>query len=310
MKSIAKKTVFVCLLCGMLSTLCTAMEFGAWVGGAGQFPQPTKKNVDAFQAAQGRHVDIISLFALWNVNDWPFTKRYADIAEKNGSILLVTWMANGYTAADIVAGKADSYIRSYATGMKADGRTVWLRPLHEANGNWYDWGIGKPNAGNTEEGLVEAWRHIVGIFRAVGVRNAKWVWTATNEVASGSSFLCTYPGDNYVDYISIDGYNWGSSQSWSSWKSFEDTFASSYAALAAIDKPLFIAEVGTSSHGGDKAAWIDDMARAIPEKFPRLFAIVWFNQSKDWESDWAIDSAPGSLAAWKRLVATLGGGKE
>ena len=42
-----------------------------------------------------------------------------------------------------------------------------------------------------------------------------------------------------IDYISIDGYNWGKSQSWSSWKSFAQVFDDAYKALANIDKPIF-----------------------------------------------------------------------
>ena len=35
------------------------------------------------------------------------------------------------------------------------------------------------------------------------------------QFRSGHVSHGTYPGDDYVDYISIDGYNWGTAQSWS-----------------------------------------------------------------------------------------------
>ena len=146
-----------------------AFQVGAWVGGPGQYPQPTQENVQAFQDLQGTHLDLISYFALFDINDWNATEEYANVAKDNGSTLVVTWMANGYNAQDLVDGKADEYIRDYAKGVKAYGEEIWLRPLHEANGDWYDWGVGKKDAGNTDANVAEAFRHIVNIFRVRGL---------------------------------------------------------------------------------------------------------------------------------------------
>jgi beta-mannanase len=225
------------------------LKIGAWVGGEGTYPQPTEQNVAAFEALQGRPLDLLSLFVLWDVNDWAWTRAFADVADKRGARLVVTWMPNGYSAPKIVSGAADAYLRKYAQDAKAYGKEIWLRPLHEANGDWYDWGIAKAGAGNTDQNLIEAWRHIVSIFRDEGVANVKWVWT-TNATNSGSaSFAGHYPGDAWVDMISIDGYNWGTAQSWSRWQSFEQVFGPAYAALGGIDKPVFIPEFSCSEHG-------------------------------------------------------------
>ena len=120
---------------GILPMTALAFQVGAWVGGPGQYPQPTQENVQAFQDLQGTHVDLISYFALFDMNDWNATEEYANVAKNNGSTLVVTWMANGYNAQDLVNGKADNYIREYAKGVKGFGDEIWLRPLHEANGN-------------------------------------------------------------------------------------------------------------------------------------------------------------------------------
>ena len=134
---------------GILPMTALAFQVGAWVGGPGQYPQPTQENVQAFQDLQGTHIDLISYFALFDMNDWDATEEYANVAKDNGSTLVVTWMANGYNAQDLVNGKADEYIRDYAKGVKGYGEEIWLRPLHEANGDWYDWSVGKAGAGNT-----------------------------------------------------------------------------------------------------------------------------------------------------------------
>ena len=284
-----------------------AFQVGAWVGGPGQYPQPTQQNVQAFQDLQGTHLDLISYFALFDINDWNATAQYANVAKNNGSTLVVTWMANGYNAQELVNGKADSYIREYAKGVKGFGDEIWLRPLHEANGDWYDWGVGKSGAGNTDANVAEAFRHIVKIFKEEGVTNVKWVWTtnASNQ-GSGTTLTGNYPGDEYVDYISIDGYNWGKCQSWSSWQTFSQVFKKAYNALANIDKPLFIAEISSSELGGNKAEWITDMFEHFATDFSRVFAVMWFSQSKEAnEGDWALNTSQAAVDAWKAGIAKM-----
>jgi hypothetical protein len=284
-----------------------AFQVGAWVGGPGQYPQPTQENVQAFQDLQGSHVDLISYFALFDINDWNATEEYANVAKENRSTLVVTWMANGYGAQDLVDGKADSYIRDYAKGVKNYGEEIWLRPLHEANGDWYDWGVGKAGAGNTDANVAEAFRHIVNIFREENVTNVKWVWTTNaSNAGKGSTLTGNYPGDEYVDYISIDGYNWGKCQSWSNWQTFSQVFKKSYDALAKIDKPLFIAEISSSELGGNKAEWITDMFEHFATDFSRVFAVMWFSQSKeDNEGDWALNTSQAAVDAWKAGIAKM-----
>ncbi len=292
---------------GVLPMTTLAFQVGAWVGGPGQYPQPTQQNVQAFQDLQGTHLDLISYFVLFDINDWKATEQYANVAKDNGSTLVVTWMANGYGAQDLVDGKADEYIRDYAKGVKGFGDEIWLRPLHEANGDWYDWGVGKSGAGNTDANVAEAFRHIVKIFREENVTNVKWVWTtnASNQ-GSGTTLTGNYPGDEYVDYISIDGYNWGKCQSWSSWQTFSQVFKKAYNALANIDKPLFIAEISSSELGGNKAEWITDMFEHFATDFSRVFAVMWFSQSKEAnEGDWALNTSQAAVDAWKAGIAKM-----
>ena len=91
---------------------------------------------------------------------------------------------------------------------------------------------------------------------------------------------------------SIDGYNWGKCQSWSSWQTFSQVFKKAYNALANINKPLFIAEISSSELGGNKAEWITDMFEHFATDFSRVFAVMWFSQSKeDNEGDWALNTS-------------------
>lgn len=283
-----------------------SMFFGAWVGGPEETPQPSAANVAAFEKLQDRHLDVISVFSLWQYNDWNWTRTYADIAKQNGSILLVTWMPTPYTAADILSGKCDNYIDDFARGVKDFGDEIWLRPLHEANGDWYTWGTGKDGVNNSSDKVAEAFRYIVKRFRTIGVPNVKWVWTTNaSNSGAGTSLTGAYPGDEYVDYNSIDGYNWGAAQSWSSWQSFSTVFSEAYKALSAYDKPMFIAEFASTEKGGNKAEWINEMFRDLPTKFPKIVGLMWFSQSKeDNEGDWALNTSDAAVEAWKKGIAS------
>ncbi len=289
------------------SASAAEMKIGAWVGGfyGETYPQPEQENVDSFEVLQGRKLDLISYFAMFN-ESWSKTRPFAKVADDNGSTLLITWMANGYPLDSILAGRADLRIQAYASGIKAWKKEVWLRPLHEANGDWYDWGIGKSGAGNTSAKCIAAWKRIVQIFRDSAVTNVKWVWTtnATNS-GSGTSLMGHYPGDDWVDYNSVDGYNWGTTQSWSSWQSFEQVFTPSYTQLAKQTKPIFVAEFSSTEHGGDKAAWIKEMFQVLPVKFPKIMGLMWFSQSKSAEADWAVNTSASALAAWKEGIAQI-----
>ena len=281
-----------------------SMFFGAWVGGPETNPQPSYQNVAAFEALQGRHLDVIHHFVIWEAHDWNFARQYLNVSKQNGSIMLITWMPTPNTAQDILNGRSDNYINNFARGVKEFGDEIWLRPLHESNGDWYTWGTGKDAYRNSEDKLAAAYRHIVDIFRKQGVKNVKWIWTTNCSSTGSATFTGSYPGDDYVDYISIDGYNWGKAQSWSSWSSFDQVFSASYNAISRFNKPMFIAEFSSSELGGSKASWITEMFRILPQKFPRIVGLVWFSQSKpNNEGDWALNTSTSAVEAWKKGIS-------
>jgi hypothetical protein len=108
-----------------------------------------------------------------------------------------------------------------------------------------------------------------------------------------------------VEWLALDGYNWGRSQRLSRWRSFDAIFAESYARITALapGAPLMLAEVGCAERGGDKAAWIRGaFESAIPQRYPALGAVVWFNANPRGHADWRVESSPRSLEAWREVV--------
>ncbi|MDQ6710560.1 MAG: hypothetical protein M3Z11_08390 [Candidatus Dormibacteraeota bacterium] len=233
----------------------------------------------------------------------------------HGSVPMVTWMSDdyslpgypnnssqtGFTDARIAAGAFDPFIQSWAAGLRQLGRPVLLRLDHEMNGNWYAWSPGVN--GNTAAQYVAMWRHVHDIFAREGATNVRWVWSPN----AGKPFGALYPGDNYVDWVALDGYNWGMTNGWTPWQSFTTVFGQSYRDLLSLtNRPMMIAETSGVEAGApagtSKAAWITSMASEISRNFPRVRALIWFDQNNGNGQDFRIDSSAASLNA---LIAAL-----
>jgi hypothetical protein len=174
-----------------------------------------------------------------------------------------------------------------------------IRFAHEMNISASPWGPGKE--GNVGSTYVEAWRHIVSIFRQEGATNVKWVWSP-NVDWGGVPFTQYFPGDEWVDYVALDGYNWGNVGT-ERWQSMSTLFGPSYATLTQLStKPVIFAETSSGETGGSKAAWIrEGFLHTIPEQFPRVYAVIWFNAVA--EQDWRINTSPSALEAYREVVS-------
>ncbi len=261
----------------------------------------------------------------------PFGAQTFTVNASNGWITMPTWeYTPAFNAGDanllhplqaILDGKYDDYIRGFARDAAAFKRPLLLRWGHEMNGDWYAWS-GKRNGGATTdafgdpqkadgpERFVATFQYIHKLFEEEKATNVLWVW-CPNVAMTGplgepwNAIANYYPGDAYVDWLCVDGYNWGTSQSWSSWQTFDQVYQQSYAQLQAINasKPMMIGEFASSEKGGDKAAWVTDALKRIPAGYPQIRMIFWFNLNK--ETDWRINSSDASLKAFQQGLADL-----
>ena len=129
-----------------------------------------------------------------------------------------------------------------------------------------------------------------------------WVWSPYSESVPGdadNALSRYFPGEEEVDCLALDGYNWGSTREWSRWQTFEEVFADGYDRLMRLAprKPLMIAEAGCAEKGGDKSLWIEKAADALKKRFTTVKALVWFDVNK--ECDWRIESSRESLISFK-----------
>jgi hypothetical protein len=228
------------------------------------------------------------------------------LAADHGAIPFFSWANSGIADRDVAAGAWDAYIRSWATAAKTWGKPFFLRYSWEMNGNWFPWGVG--NNGTTAAEYVAMWRHVHDIFTSVGAANAKWVWCPNIDPGKKFAPLASlYPGDAYVDWTCLDGYNGNTP-----WTSFADLFGSTYDQVTtqiAPTKPMIVGEVGTTETGGSKAQWIADMFTALPVRFPQVKGVLWFDKNEIGPgnyTDWPIESSASASSAFAAGLAGAG----
>jgi hypothetical protein len=212
---------------------------------------------------------------------------------------MVTWEplsyhGRSYPLRAIARGRYDGYVRRAARRAAEWGRPILVRFAHEMNGNWYPWGAGIE--GNDGRRYRRAWRRVVRIFRRAGADNVEWVWTPYID-GGRRPFRAYFPGDRWVDWVGLDGFNWGYG---GRYLSFGGVFRSSYRRLARISRrPMMIAETGAYDHG--KPRWIRHaLARDLP-RMHRIRALVWFNHPAN-GIDLRFNSSRRSLDAFRRAA--------
>ena len=243
----------------------------------------------ATDAMIGRKPQIHLVYYAWT-DDWTRGAK-TDLAD--GRIPLVNWEPDGIDFNDIVSGKLDATIKARATGAKALPGSFFLDFAAEMNGD-EGW------SGNNAPLYVSAYKHIHDLFTAAGATNVVWAWcpNVTDVDNSNKHTLDYYPGDAYVDWTGVDGYNWGTTNG--GWQTFQKVFARIYPILAAKGKPIIIGEMASAEAGGDKGAWIDAMIPTLKAQYPLFKALVWFDINK--ETDWRINSSAGALTAFSRMA--------
>ncbi len=208
---------------------------------------------------------------------------------------LVSW--RGTHHAEILDGSHDDLIARNARRLRRFGRPVLLRWGWEMNGDWYAWGAAKN--GRDAEGYARCWRHLHDIFADEGADNVSWVWSPNwndSPDEDWNDMAKYYPGDEYVDWVGVSGYNLR--------KELPGRLFDSIYGRYASRKPLMITEVGAVDRGGrTKADWIGLFAQWV-QKHPAVGGVVWFDTDTHpgYEEKWRIDTDPESLAAFRAMA--------
>jgi mannan endo-1,4-beta-mannosidase len=91
-------------------------------------------------------------------------------------------------------------IANELTILQDQNVSVLWRPLHEASGGWFWWGRHRNDGISAAQANIALWRYIYTEFTDhYKLNNIIWVWNGQHAA--------WYPGDKYVDIVSIDNYS-------------------------------------------------------------------------------------------------------
>jgi mannan endo-1,4-beta-mannosidase len=298
-----------------------AVYWGAWIGDqiTGTQAPWDMGAVSAFEAMTGKGLSLVQFSSPFancasTCFDYNFPAGPMQSIRNHGSIPVFSWASQSipsqvnepeYQLSDVIAGTYDSYIQRFAEDARNWGHPFFLRFNWEMNGRWFPWSEGVN--GNQRGEYVAAWRHVHDIFAAVGAANATWVWCP--NVDPDNIFLDLagqYPGDAYVDWTCLDGYNWGTNPvKPDRWRSFDQLYRSTYNEIVgtiAPTKPMLIGEIASTEFGGSKAAWIGDALTRVPIEYPKIRGLLWFEKFDD-GMDWPIETSGSAVEAFATGIA-------
>jgi hypothetical protein len=271
---------------------------GAYIPGAAEDP----RLIDSYARKVGREPAIVLSYKDWS--SLPFDDVELDSIWRRGGIPMITWEPwtsshKPFSLRQIAAGRFDFYLRRAAGSAANYGKPFMVRFAQEMNGSWFPWGRGVD--GNTPRDFRKAWKHMVDLFRYHGATNVIWVWSPNEDSGGSFQFAPLYPGDEWVDWVALDGFNFGDTEGW---PAFTTVFGDTYDRLVRLtSRPVMIAETGSNDVGGDKAAWIASALSREAPRFPKVKALVWFD-AETGRGDFRIDTSADSLRAFRRAISS------
>jgi hypothetical protein len=253
--------------------------WGAWIGPqiTGTAPPWDMSGVSQFEGLVGKGLSLVEFSAAFancrsgRCEYFDFPTAQMNAIRAYGAIPVLSFSSSGspeeaeppvdppFQFAKVIAGEHDPYIRRFAEEARDWGHPLFLRYDWEMNGNWFAWSEGVN--GNQPGEFVTAWRHVHDIFTSVGANNVSWVWCPFADPSGKFGNLGSlYPGDAYVDWTCMDGYNWAANTTNPHpWRSFDRIFSATYRKLSrrvAPTKPIMIGEIASTGKARAKAIWI------------------------------------------------------
>jgi len=238
--------------------------------------------MDSFSTANGVRPNIAPYYSTWGQ---PFMSTFAVKAAAHHAVTLVQMEPGEVSLAAIANGRYDSYLRRFADAVgdfgQRTGRGVIIGFAQQPNGYWYQWGYRYIAA----RIWVNAWRHVVTLFRRQGAEDVTWLWTVTaiNTNIGDLRPNPWWPGHRYVTWVGIDGYYFRPSTR------FGKLFGRTINDIHSLTRdPILVSETGALDKAG-KPVKIEDVFRGV--RSYGLLGLVWRNKRS-----WRLDSRAAASA--------------
>ena len=309
---IALGTVFGALLIALTATMAQAADdpvnFGLSIQ-SGEVPLL----IDT-ENQLGRQVDTVRMFSRWD-DSFPNNQDLATLDGRAGILSIRPQIGNTPIPwADIAAAQPGDPLHddmvAWANALKPYEDQLWITFHHE------------PEAGSniphgTADEFIAAWQAFMTVLEDNGVESLGRTWITTNFAhrvpdTDRRAAQAWYPGDEWVDVIAADAYNWYTCRpdSPSDWRELAPLIEDfRLFGLAHPDQQLMLAEFGTVEDPNDptrKAQWFTNAQAMFAEPgYEQFVGISYFNLNDDsgnFQCDWRFNSSPESLAAFTTFV--------
>lgn len=158
----------------------------------------------------------------------------------------------------------------------ADGQPIAfiLRPWHEYNGSWFWWG--QDNC--TDEQFLSLWNMFQDHVNSKLYDNVVWSFSPNLDGQwTEERFLKRYPGNERVDLLGCDAYQWGTEESFTQGLKADLDFLSAFA--TAQGKPLAMTECGKQN--STIPDWWSRIFFPVVDNYRLSYFLPWRNWSEE-----------------------------
>ncbi len=285
---------------------------GAWFGAFVPHERADlEEKVEAYEEKAGRRLDVVYTYHDMSLPEG--TRREGQLLSPEEQrvgedrMLLLSWESKWWGGtkeqqprwSEIAAGDLDRTVIDVQARRVKDygqrtGKKVFLSFDLEMDT--------RTPANGTPEQYVRAYRHIHDRFRELGVDNVVWTWIITGYLNHGDLFESMYPGDEYVDWIGYNQYNYHRCHK-TEWLTFEQTQTATHEWIReniSADKPLMLSEFGSAAdptRPGRQAEWYARVPSVLKELEGVRAALQWNHRDPGPHCDLTV----ADEAAWESL---------
>ncbi|MDS1269810.1 glycosyl hydrolase [Lipingzhangella sp. LS1_29] len=250
-------------------------ECGVWWGAS-----PGPDEVADLEDIIERQLDLVYVWHGVDQTDLPTEEQHQMMEE--GRLIHANVEAREFTQRghpalryeQIIDGEFDDSLSAQARNFADLDLPAFVTFDHEADANH------RYNTRGSPEEFVAAWRHIVDIYDDHGADNVIWVWNVTGWPGNMDRLPGLWPGNDYVDWLSWEGYNMTGCpqhENWDHVQSFGEAVRPTYEWVQEHgeshginpDKPVMVGEMGTVPLPDDPRGTFN-WYREIPEVLREL----------------------------------------
>lgn len=271
-----------------------------------------KETCGDYPAVMGFELGGIELGDQKNLDSVPFTRMHDEIIlhHRRGGIVTISWHPRnpltGGTAWDV---SDTTVVQSILPGGNMHRKfTLWMknvkdflqtlkdkedqpipiifRPWHENNGSWFWWGEKLCSA----EEYKALWNMLQDYLRGEGMDNLLWSYSPNLDGNfPEEKFLERYPGDDRVELLGLDAYQWGTEEDFIHQINDNLRMLTNY--CAQHDKLLALTECGLKNL--PDPTWWTRVLKPQMDKYPICYFLFWRNAKHEY-----FGPAPGKKNAF------------